>query len=399
MPNSRSIASRFVFAYMGQVFCSNFATLSQYLSLYVVGRGYGLESVSLLFLLYQASKFVFEVPAGFISDRTNRAGTGRLGLFGLAAFYVLLLNASSFGLLVTAFVVKGIAQALLSGTFEAIFVDGVSESELVKYNSIERFLFYAAYGLSALLGGLLTAHGLFIVAIGFDLCALGLAAVLSLLLVDGGGRRTLEKQGGDVGCKGGLTYIKAVARLLVGNRVVLALLGIDFAYALTFVGLEDFYTLILEGGGFSASVSGLLIAVQLVISSAFGMLAPRFVQRLGDRRVFVTAGLAQLVFTGIMLLPFVPSWLVPAFYLAGDLSYVVLAPVKYSLFQKSIPSEMRATVLSLQSQVVSVGSMCFFAISGVFSGYLGLRGSLLLALALTTSIYLPCMNRSSRALT
>ena len=58
--------------YMLFVFASNFNLLSQFLSSFLVGLKFDLFAISSLYLIFQVTKFVFEVPTGYVADRYGR---------------------------------------------------------------------------------------------------------------------------------------------------------------------------------------------------------------------------------------------------------------------------------------------------------------------------------------
>lgn len=54
-----------------------------------------------------------------------------------------------------AFFLKGLAITLLSGSIESIYVESVNSDNLIKYNTLERLIFFSSFALAALLGGYL----------------------------------------------------------------------------------------------------------------------------------------------------------------------------------------------------------------------------------------------------
>ena len=137
--------NRTVLLYMTFVFLSNFSTILYFLTVYLEFVGFSMVAISSMMIAYQVSKFILEVPTGYIADRFGRKTSGLVGVVGMLGYYVALLLVRSPLLLIGAFALKGFAVACMSGSIEAIYIDSVSQDQLVRLNVVERFVFYASY--------------------------------------------------------------------------------------------------------------------------------------------------------------------------------------------------------------------------------------------------------------
>ena len=159
--------NRTVLLYMTFVFLSNFSTILYFLTVYLEFVGLSMVSISSMMIAYQVSKFILEVPTGYIADRFGRKTSGLVGVVGMLGYYAALLLVRSPLLLVGAFALKGFAVACVSGSIEAIYIDSVSQDQLVRLNVVERFVFYASYAISACVGGSLKVPAKGPMAFGF----------------------------------------------------------------------------------------------------------------------------------------------------------------------------------------------------------------------------------------
>lgn len=73
--------------YMIFVFVSSFELLSQFLSSFLTYLKFDLITISILYLIFQISKFVFEVPTGYIADKYGRKISAVLGMLLLLISY------------------------------------------------------------------------------------------------------------------------------------------------------------------------------------------------------------------------------------------------------------------------------------------------------------------------
>ncbi len=358
-----------VIRYMAFVALSNFGLLESYLSLFLTHLGVSVASVSLLFMVYQACKLVFEIPTGFISDYFGRRQSGRVGLAGLAASYALLILPLGFPGLVASFVVKGVAYTCISGSFEAIFVETVPQGELARYNTIERLVWYTSLAVSTVAGGLMISAGLY-----WQTAAADVLVTLLTLAVTWNTREPAPAG------KSTDTGVSACWSEVTGNPTLLLFLLMDLSIAVAFVGVEDYFSLFLTQLGFDESLAGLFISAELILSAVIGLLISR-VQRDGDRLGLIIVGPAAMIAAAaLMFAPGLPPLCAPVLYLAQDIIRAVYAPVRYAAFQGEIPPRFRSTVLSAQSQAASLGSIVFFGTSATVLSGIDLQGQLLCAL-------------------
>lgn len=118
------------------VFLSNFSTILYFLTVYLEFVGFSMVAISSMMIACQVSKFILEVPTGYIADRFGRKTSGLVGGVGMLGYYAALLLVRSPLLLIGAFALKGFAIACLSGSIEAIYIDSVSQDQLVRLNSL-----------------------------------------------------------------------------------------------------------------------------------------------------------------------------------------------------------------------------------------------------------------------
>lgn len=92
-------------------------------------------------------------------------------------------------------------------------------------------------------------------------------------------------------------------------------------------------------------------------------------------------------------IPFTPVYLLPVFYVLQTVAYSLFAPIKYSIFQNAVDSSMRCSLISVQSQMVAVGAILFYLFNAVLSNVAGIRVVLLVALGISSLVYIPALFR------
>lgn len=377
---------RIVLLYMTFVFLSNFSTILYFLTVYLEFVGFSMVAISGMMIAYQVSKFILEIPTGYIADRFGRKASGLVGVVGMLGYYAALLLIRSPVLLIDAFALKGFAVACVSGSIEAIYVDSVSRDHLVRLNVVERFVFYASYALSACVGGFISSAGAYLIGLSIDIAAMLLTLVVVACIPDGRrGDTTVTPERG--------ISPRMIGAAISSNSILRSAFVMDCSQAFAFVALEDFFSLLLADRGMNAVASGVTIVVQLLVSASIGFIVPSVIARVDKGRFARICGIVRLVLTALFLIPFTPTFLLPVFYVLQTVAYSLFAPIKYSVFQNNADSSMRCSLISVQSQMVAVGAVLFYLFNAVLSSIAGVRVVLLVALGISSLTYVPALFR------
>ncbi|AZH69866.1 MFS transporter [Collinsella aerofaciens] len=379
--------NRTVLLYMTFVFLSNFSTILYFLTVYLEFVGLSMVSISSMMIAYQVSKFILEVPTGYIADRFGRKTSGLVGVVGMLGYYAALLLVRSPLLLIGAFALKGFAVACVSGSIEAIYIDSVSQDQLVRLNVVERFVFYASYAISACVGGFISSVGAYLIGLSADIIAMVLTLVVVVCIPEmrRGGTATTPEHG---------ISPKMIGTAIAGNGILRSAFIMDCSQAFAFVALEDFFSLLLAGRGMNAVASG--VTIELLASASMGLIVPCAIAHVDKGRFARICGIVRLFLTALFLIPLTPANLLPVFYVLQTVAYSLFAPIKYSIFQKAADSSMRCSLISVQSQMVAVGAVLFYLLNAVLSSVAGIRVVLLVALGISSLVYIPALFRLTR---
>lgn len=323
--------NRTVLLYMTFVFLSNFSTILYFLTVYLEFVGFSMVAISSMMIAYQVSKFILEVPTGYIADRFGRKTSGLVGVVGMLGYYAALLLVRSPLLLIGAFALKGFAVACVSGSIEAIYIDSVSQDQLVRLNVVERFVFYASYAISACVGGFISSVGAYLIGLSADIIAMVLTLVVVICIPE-------MRRGGTAATPELGMSPKMIGAAITGNGVLRSAFIMDCSQAFAFVALEDFFSLLLAGRGMNAVASGVTIAVQLLVSASIGFIVPSAITRVDKGRFARICGIIRLVLTALFLIPLTPVNLLPVFYVLQTVAYSLFARIKYSIFQNAADS-------------------------------------------------------------
>ncbi len=372
--------------YMAFVFLSNFSTILYFLTVYLEFVGFSMVAISGMMIAYQVSKFALEIPTGYIADRFGRKTSGLVGIAGMLGYYAALLFLRSPLLLMGAFALKGFAVACVSGSIEAIYIDSVSQDQLVGLNVVERFVFYASYALSACVGGFISSEGAYFIGLSADIFAVVLTLIVVACIPE-------TKRNGSAAASERQMSPRMIRDAIAGNSILRSAFIMDCSQAFAFVALEDLFSLLLADRGMNAVASGMTIAIQLLVSASIGFVVPSVIARVDKRHFARICGIVRLFLTALFLIPFTPVCLLPVFYVLQTVAYSLFAPIKYSIFQNAADSSMRCSLISVQSQMVAVGAVLFYLLNAVLSSVAGIRIVLLVALGISSLVYIPALFR------
>ena len=366
-----------IFLYMLFIFFSNLNIMSAFLSLYFSDIGLSLSVISSVFLLYQATKFIFEIPTGYVADYYGRKVSGLIGMFLAIVSYLILIfmNGNAFIAYVFVFI-QAVGYTFISGSVESLFVDSINREMLVRWNAVERVVFYAALALSALLGGGVIYNFGYITAIIIDMLALVITTCAILFMKEN--FLTEKNREREKGIKKERIHFTEEQK-----RMLTALYLIDFANAFSYVGVEDLYALYLQKFDLTSDMIGIIIALQLVVSSVFGLLTAKLQKKINKRVLICCFPLIRVLFTIPIYAFNLNVWMIPLLYLIQFSLFTLYAPIKYELFQNNLEHKYRARALSFQSIVISCGAILFYGFSSVMEIYFSLAVTVTVALVIT----------------
>jgi len=353
-----------------------------YLVIMLFSAGLPVESITLLFSLQFAVVFVADYPTGAVADVFGRRTTYAAGMIVQGSALVLLSRVRAPVLMAICFALMGMGMALMSGSLSAWFVDEARKrfSEQVSQGYINKY-FSAASGTATLMGAVggvvAAAVAIFnlsapVLGAGFALIACGF--MFSRLVGENYGRkegvcwevlfeglRFTRARRGFLGYLLGISLVSSVFiifgltwQTMLGARYRLA----DEAYGLLFTGL----LLTMSGGSYSA-----------------GLLARRT-----PPGMLLVGGIAMLAFSLLLLGVAVDLVVVLIAFLLIEFSVGLIGAASNMTSNLLVPSDIRATMLSLISSIGSIAAVGGSMVGGFAIATLGY--SSVYALAATVAL-------------
>jgi len=389
------------FYVMTGIYWVSIGFMAAYWTLYFVDLGLNYSSIALVFLMYPISSLIFEIPTGAIADVFGRKISVFLSylITGLA-FVGILLSGSNLPLLMLFYFIAGISFTLETGALEAWFVDTIKHKK--KSEQLHRF-FGRWGGISSLgfvigpfLGGILVRYGF---DKAFWATSIGMI-ILAFFVLIFGKEDYFERK--DVKIRkvlietvktGKRGFKHAFSHPIIFTLTVIMTL-LTFA---TTISYNSYQPYVVQVGlppqflGFALSIAGFITIFSLNYSQ-------KIVKFVGGNK----SSLALFTFLfGIAILGIGFAKYLPVLFLSM-IAYTSIgefaastAPAFRELFNKFVPSNIRATVLSVNSFNMKIGEIFGLVAFGLISDYLDLKVGIILSgfvITLISLIYLKIKN-------
>jgi DHA3 family tetracycline resistance protein-like MFS transporter len=325
----------------------------------------GLTPLQLVLLgtTMEVTLFLFEIPTGIVADVYSRRLSTIIGVFVMGASYLWQGSVPTFEALVLGNVIWGIGYTFTSGAYHAWLVDELGQERVgnafVRGEQVARVTGVVGIGVSVALGSL---HLQLPILVGGAL--LLISGIFLLVSMPETGFKPVPRQDRSTFGKMVDTFRDGV-RVVRARPMLLRILGVGVFFGLFSEGWDRLWraqlimTFNLEGtlGVPAIAVFGAMEVVFLLFSiGGMEVMRRRLNMSDGARLTRVVFWLTAVMVVGIIAYGVAPSlaaalalWFI--FSIARDL----IGPALATWTNQHIDSSVRATVLSMQSQVDAIG--------------------------------------------
>lgn len=356
-------------------FFSNFSITSAIWVLYLGYKGMNLIQIGLLESIFHITGLIFEIPTGAIADLLGRKKTIVIGrVLSLVACLIVMFS-NNFVYLAIGFSIDALSYNLNSGSEDALVYDSLKilgkekdyEKILGRYNLIIEI----AGGIAVFIGGALANISFtlsYAAAIFINLISLFFSLRFFEVLnkekeVRGSLKETLREH-----FKG--SYFILVENKRLRKLLVFFPLVSVFSATVFFYGQQYF-----SDSGLSKIQISLIFLAHGIFSGLGSLLSSKINRALKEKGyLFIPLGIS----VSIILFSL-------ADYKFGIISFcflgfftAMLYPISSNMINELIPSKMRATIISIDSMIFSIGMVVLFPIAGVIGEYISLRFAFLI---------------------
>lgn len=347
------------------------------MTLYLEYVGFSLYEVGVLLGVLQIGKTLLEIPTGFVADRFGNRVSLILAIVIEICAYALLIILRSFSAMIAVMILLAISYTLTTGCASSIVTNSLiaagEQERLTRVNAVSRVLYYCCYGLTAVGAGFLSE-------ISYELViVLSIASLMLALLTVW----LMQEDRGEIEANGDLYNPLKVAKYILGNRMVFYYALIEAATAWAMVPIDNFYNNYLNSYfGIPLHLVGVVIAVQFLFTSLFGLYSTRLALRFKEGLIVRIGPIASLALFFLFSLCHNPIAAL-VFYFAGLAVFCLTTPVRMKLLQVNVSLAYRVTVTSFNSILISLLSSVSQPLFGWVSGVVDMRQAMSLLLIIS----------------
>lgn len=351
-------------------FITNLNMQSSIWVLYLAYCGMSLAQIGLLEGIYHATSILCEVPSGAVADLLGRKRSMILSRICIAISCVIMLFSKNFWLFAASFIIQALGNNFNSGSEEALVYDSMKyigqEERYMGVNGRINVLIEISQGIATVAGGILAEYSYFwCYAACVIIAVLALISVLPMAEVP---TEREQKEHPTIGKMIAKHFKKSFSILKEEQRILKVIVYYSVVFAaetLLFFYSQQYYS---DLGYNKIQISMILLFVSLC-SCAGALLSDRIFEKLGRKISFIGAIVIAVAFFCYGPQNLILS--VTAFSIAGFFNSVLYPVQSYSL-NRLIPSEQRATLISVSSMMFSIAMILLFPIAGAFADRFGL---------------------------
>lgn len=355
-------------------FITNLNMQSSIWVLYLAYCGMNLAQIGLLEGVYHATSIICEIPSGAFADLLGRKRSMVLSRLCIAISCVIMLFAGNFWLFALSFIIQALGNNLNSGSEEALIYDSMKvigrEEEYMGVYGRLNVIIEVAQGIATVAGGVLAEYSYFWC---YAACLLiAVLAVLPVLLMTEAPVTDDMAERLPVGTLIEEHFKKSGKILKSDSRILKNIVFYSVVFAaetLLFFYSQQYYA---ELGYNKIGISMILLVVGAA-SCLGAFLSEKIYARFGKKTSFAAAAVigAALVCYG-----FHNVAVSVVTFAATGFCNALLYPIQSDSLNDLIPSEQRATLISVDSMFFSIAMILVFPAAGAAADVFGLTGVL-----------------------
>lgn len=351
----------------------------------------------------EVSAFIFEIPTGVVADIYSRRLSIIIGYFLIGLGFIVEGTFPFFIPILLAQIIWGLGWTFTSGATEAWISDEIGEERankaFLRSNQISQFSALLGIGAGAILGSMqinrpIQLGGLLLIVLGIGL----------IIIMPETGFKPEPRS--DRGLWDNMaTTFRGGVRMMRKRPALINILFIGLFFGLYSEGFDRLWTkLILDNFSFPTLFSFQPI-VWLSLMRAGGMLLSIGASEFALRRVNTAShqgvaralmSLTVVLMASLLTFALAPVliWVVVA-YLLIYVARNVLGPLYTAWVNQSLDSQVRATVLSMSSQVDAIGQIVGGPVVGLIGNYFSVQAAIVVSSLSLTPIF-PLFGRAIR---
>lgn len=365
-------------------FITNLNMQSSIWVLYLAYCGMNLMQIGLLEGIYHATSIVCEIPSGALADLVGRKKSMILGRICVTISCIIMLFNRNFWWFAFSFLLQALGNNFNSGSEEALVYDSMiclgEEEDYIKINGRINTVIEVSQAIATVVGGVMAEYSYFVCYAACTVISL-LAFVPVVLMKEPPILKDSEEKerltAGRLVAKHFKTSFEILASDLRILKIVTYFSVVFAAHTLLFFYSQQYYY---DMGYNKIQISIIMLFAGL--ASCFGAISSEKLYRRFEKKV--SAFSAAVIALTLVFYSVGKPVLSIGMFIAANFFNSVLYPIESESLNSIIPSEQRATLISVNSMFFSIVMIVTFPIAGALADawslalVLGVLGVLLL---------------------
>ena len=385
--------------YFGYSTFSNLLILGPILTLYYLEKGLSFTQIMLISAVSAIGTVIFEVPTGMIADRLGRKYSLMLNSVFWAITCLIYALSNNFYVFLIGEIFFSIGAAFGSGADSALLYDALKVQQREgEYQKIEgramSFVFYSQAVGAVLAGYLYKVDNRlpFIVSLGFVL--------ISIVFAYRFDEAPVASQPAIPGEKRLASYLKQFQsgfRVILSNPKLMSTVLTITILSIFFRGSFPMYQPYMKAVDIDVTFFGWLFFIFNIVAAQSSKLAHKVLK---STKTWTLIGMGMLIVVSYISMGLVKTSLGVFLICIQQLYRGMSRPIFYKYYNKRIPSELRATVLSTISFIINLGIAAVMPLQGmlmdrvtIFDAHL-ILGLLLMLLLIPAEIWMRATHKS-----
>lgn len=332
--------------------------LGPIIMIYLYAKGLSFAEIMLLNTIFSVAVFILEVPTGMLADKISRKYSLVVGSLCWTVQLILTIYASSFFMFMIAQFFCALGITFKSGATTAIIYDSLKtmkrEKEISRYEGLAHSMVLYGQAIGSIAAGFLFTVNIHLPLI-ISAINTTIAAIIALNFVE----PPIEDKRDN---ESYFTHIKDSSLYILKNGKIKAIVVYGAVFSIFFKVGFFFFQPYFEAVNLDVIYFGLFFALFNVVAGLTSQNASNIMKRTKTKTLTFLSSIMIISF-GIMSITTV--WVGAFAILLQQVARGLYGPVIAKYVNKHIPSNKRATIMSLYSLITSLTAAAFYPIFGV----------------------------------
>ena len=327
--------------------------------IYLASKGLSLTELGLVEAIFHITSFVMEIPTGAVADIWGRKASRICGRIAqLIASFILIYSNSFFGFAL-GFVVTALSYNLESGAGEAFVYDSLKETgeekKYMKISGVNEMIMQGAQTCGLLLGGLLSNYS-YTYAYGVTIVVSSLSIIQAMSFREPDIKMEIEEKR----FKTFKNQVTESFNIIAGNKKLGFLIVFSQAIFMFNTSIFFYFQNYLLSKGISKGNIGIILGVAALGAAITASKAYKIENIVGEKVIVLLLPLIiAICIWGVALSKYYYIF----FILINSIESIIFIAVS-DYTNKLIPSNKRATILSMGSMIFSLYMIIIFPLIG-----------------------------------